>query len=215
MKKRVIDFSNKKRIEEILRVHNVHENTTLFNDLHALIFQATEGVRKFYKTYYETGRAATKKNTKFHLNAESIEVAKFLPTGEWVYGYLLNFTGDDGNMGCYIFEDHSSDFYSIPEMLIEVDYKTVGQYTGLEDQNQVEIYQGDIIVSRDDDYTITWKDEKGTEHLNSDCGTGYIDFYHGLWYVNDEIQNALFDINEYRNLEVVGNIHSNPDLLTQ
>lgn len=127
---------------------------------------------------------------------------KSLSTGEWVYGYLLNFTGDDGNMGCYIFEDNSSEFYSIPEMLIEVDPNTVGQYIGKKDKNGKEAYIGDISKSffGDNIGIIEW------HKTNPWIVLRYVDSRNGI-YSFDHLSLEAF--------EIIGNLTDNPDLLTQ
>lgn len=127
---------------------------------------------------------------------------KPLSTGEWVYGYLLNFTGDDGNMGCYIFEDNSSEFYSIPEMLIEVDPKTVGQYIGKKDKNGKEAYIGDICKSffGDNIGIIEW------HKTNPWIVLRYVDSRNGM-YSFDHLSLEAF--------EIIGNLTDHPNLLTQ
>lgn len=120
--------------------------------------------------------------------------------GEWVYGYLLNFTGDDGNMGCYIFEDNSSEFYSIPEMLIEVDPKTVGQYIRDNDKDENEIYEGDIVRG----YFASF-DFEGND--TGEIKTVVVDDITNIWRALRDVQQST--------LEVIGTIHDNPDLLTQ
>lgn len=122
--------------------------------------------------------------------------------GEWAYGYLLNFTGDDGNMGCYIFEDNSSEFYSIPEMLIEVDPNTVGQYIGKKDKNGKEAYIGDISKSffGDNIGIIEW------HKTNPWIVLRYVDSRNGM-YSFDHLSLEAF--------EIIGNRTDTPDLLTQ
>lgn len=82
---------------------------------------------------------------------------------------------------------------------------SVGQFTGLTDKNGKKIFDGDIVRSYDPDYP----DSK------MDCGIGQVEFYAGLWYVSGEVHNSLYDLSTIccKELEVIGNIHDDPELL--
>ena len=87
--------------------------------------------------------------------------------------------------------------------MIEVIPETVGQYTGLTDKNGKKIFEGDI--------------------LRTGTRMGYILFEKGCfrfrWKNFDKYRDDFFKtciITEYgsfRELEVIGNIHDNPDML--
>ena len=81
--------------------------------------------------------------------------------------------------------------------------ETVGQYTGLTDKNGTKIFEGDILRVTDDN---------GETNLCS-CGVGYVLFYYGVWYICDEVNDGLYDVNNIYYIEVIGNIHDNPELL--
>ena len=83
----------------------------------------------------------------------------------------------------------------------EVDAETVGQYTGMVDKNGTKIFEGDIIDflyrSDGDDYGIVQYDVDETEF-----GFVYNLIYDGL-------------VRHYcsRDIEVIGNIYDNPELM--
>lgn len=83
----------------------------------------------------------------------------------------------------------------------EVDPKTVGQYTNLKDKNGKEIYEGDILKVKFDDVPINL-------YVKYDMGE-YLLVKEGEW------EDSLYACMWFHEVEVVGNIYENKDLLKQ
>lgn len=115
--------------------------------------------------------------------------------GEWVQGYYSPVNMPIvGCMGHFINEGGYNAVEIIPE--------TVGQYTGLTDKNGKKIFEGDI---------VKFCDIKGV--INFGMGCYCVKTNKPDWKSRN---NPAIDIvlNEYENeLEVIGNIHDNPELL--
>lgn len=115
--------------------------------------------------------------------------------GEWVYGLVTKL--------------YDEQFKNLPAEMtntngisdIEIDYKTIGQYTGMLDKNGTKIFEGDIIDffgrSDGDGYGVVKYDAYETEF--------------GFEY--DNIYRSLGKNFYPENIEVVGNIYDNPELL--
>lgn len=108
--------------------------------------------------------------------------------GEWVYGYY--WANELGNHFIRVTEEDYNYVLEDYEILSE----TVGEYTGLTDKNGKKIFEGDIIRSNS---------ERGyIEYYPNDCAFDVVDD-HGFYWL----------ISEMSNIEVIGNIHDNPELL--
>lgn len=109
--------------------------------------------------------------------------------GDWLYSSGIKY-GDDVEL-MYCDEDTSEEWNYI-------DKETLGQYTGLDDKNGKEIYEGDILKS------IQWNDIYLVKYI----GTA---FY--LCRKGNKGFNKITTWNNAEKSEVIGNIYDNPELL--
>lgn len=114
-------------------------------------------------------------------------------TGEWIYGDLMHkaMTAESkialvgiAPHGCYP---------------VDVDVKTLGQFTGMHDRYHKEVFEGDIV--------------------SSDFYLPEIMCLSAISYCNDSMR-FIFDSGEqdafeYGKIKVIGNVHDNPELLNE
>lgn len=114
------------------------------------------------------------------------------PENGWVEGYYVQDLAQ-GEMRSYIFQ---------PPCSWEVIPETVGQFTGLVDKNEKEIYEGDIVLSK----------LKRARKYDERLVICFDDFEWQGKNVNGST-TSLSLLVEYHTIEVIGNIHDNPELL--
>lgn len=112
--------------------------------------------------------------------------------GKWVEGLPYEV---DGVIGCIRVKEQIQDiiFYTTYKVIPE----TVGQYTGLTDKNGKKIFEGDIVLyARDEEL-------------------GQISYHEGeaMFVVEFDTWVTDFDHMYGKDLEIIGNIHDNPELM--
>lgn len=93
---------------------------------------------------------------------------------------------------------------------IEVDYKTIGQYTGITDKNGKRIFEGDIVKTE----TYLWHGENKKERV---ARIGFVVYDEKFCQFGIYIKNfsSCFILHRWKgdSNEVIGNIHDNPEML--
>lgn len=135
--------------------------------------------------------------------------------GEWVYGSLIVTHG-----GCIIYSKYHPLVTAPPETKGDysnqyiVNPSTVGQYTGKTDKNGKKIFEGDIVkVHANDSY---FDDCWGRKDYWVDV-VCLVVYDRGRLQFNkrpaDKYYSEFVFNHKEENLEIIGNIHDNPELL--
>ncbi|EAC4353765.1 hypothetical protein EMI88_00270 [Listeria monocytogenes] len=114
----------------------------------------------------------------------------------YVYGDLV----DNSHIVTGILE--SNDEYICIETWCGIDSETIGQYTGLKDKSDNKIFEGDIVNC------------KFFDRMVGDIA-GVINFIDCVWAVSDFKNKRLYQLIDVDNIEIIGNIHENPELLEE
>ena len=125
--------------------------------------------------------------------------------GEWVYGIPIK--THIGTFMCFEENPHYCNQYGYMEIeeISKVIPETVGAFTGLTDKNGVKIFEGDI-VTYNKEYGGKTR-EKGTVYW---CDGAFL-----VENVQDEEDCGLLGALGKYQLEVIGNVHDNFELLEE
>lgn len=123
---------------------------------------------------------------KVKLNGEKIK-------SNWVYGGIFPQNGD-GDFAIIYQQEPTVEKYPVYA-------DTVGQYTGLTDKNGTKIFEGDIVKYGDTVHNVVFEQRNGTA-------------YFGLVYSTLETLSFGY-YQDLKQIEVIGNIYDNPELLKE
>lgn len=119
------------------------------------------------------------------------------PGGEWAYGFYVACKPRLSDSNKWVIQP--VDEYGAPTILVYVDPNTVGQYTGLCDKNGKRIFEGDILRTN-----------------NSNCEIWTVGYVRGAFsaeQTNANYKCALGIFMMTSQVEVIGNIHDEPELM--
>jgi len=115
---------------------------------------------------------------------------KSVDNGKWIEGYLIEKWWYGSNSFHILEGIYGSD--EIGEKVIE---STIGQCTGLRDRNGRLVFEGDICRHGDRIIEVVW--------------------YEGSWhYTYGNHGGRLYALHPRNDIEIIGNIHDNPKLLS-
>ena len=138
------------------------------------------------------------------MNREILFRGRCFSDGSWAYGDL-EYERNKGLLGKVRIHTYRDDGSYDRQHLVESD--TVGEFTGLLDKHGVKIFEGDIVRIYDSDY--------------EEYSDTQVKFAHGVFGVDNWTKKTLTTLSffltggdsEY-SVEVIGNIHDNPELLS-
>ena len=131
---------------------------------------------------------------------------KDLLNDQWIEGYLMK--GDYENYVIFVDDVDCFAHWDYGALRLwgarNIYNETAGQFTGLTDKNGKKIFEGDIVI-------VT------TINIDEEDGYGVIDWHEDTARYIVDLPRLIVDFdNLYSNqVEVIGNIHDNPELLKE
>jgi uncharacterized phage protein (TIGR01671 family) len=129
--------------------------------------------------------------------------------GEWVEGYYGEYYNGKKNISCISISSKEAVSGSLCYDIIP---ETVGQYTGMTDKNGTEVFEGDIVKGKSEYF--------GNGSLNQKAVVLY-DRGQFLLSFGETLEECK-QLNDFEvvgvwsgDVEVIGNIHDNPELLEE
>lgn len=148
------------------------------------------------------------------MNRKILFKAKRIDNGEWVEGHYFCMIHNDGRHDHHFIIPLGTDLSlgtPIEKIQVEVDYKTVCEYTGLLDKNGKKVFEGDIVKHHFEEIFGPIK-----YGLYQNCfDTKYAEHY-GFYVDWKSERNLRKDLGYWVHLvdtEIVGNIFDNPEFL--
>lgn len=127
---------------------------------------------------------------------------------DFVYGSLI-ISEDKYYILLDVLDNIKRDDYAV--YMVEVRPETVGQYTGLNDKNEKEIYEGDIIEFSYDMFIGNFDTFVAKGKIVFEEGAFYVEVFENERTTEDEAY-LLYSIN-LDTIEVIGNVWEDSDLL--
>jgi len=166
--------------------------------------------------YNELRAILKNEKEKTTMNREILFRGKSLFKSEWWQGYYIYSRYDNKH---YIVQDsiisgNINQFVSFAHFA-EVDFNTIGQYTGIQDENGAKIFEGDIIKAKGLNFVVEWVEEYLTYAIiKTPAYSVYKDdnyFKYSHLETNDKIY-FICQLEAYE-IAVIGNIHDNPEMI--
>ena len=130
--------------------------------------------------------------------------------GDWVYGLVSKLK---------IYDLLAEMTNEIGVSGIDVDYKTIGEWTGLTDKNGVKIFEGDIVCFADNNYEVHWNEEAFAWQIRTVSGEwtslAWDGHYHTNAVGNVELGWVAAEdvLTGKMSTEIVGNKWDNPEMI--
>ncbi|HAA6093767.1 TPA: hypothetical protein U0W02_001915 [Listeria monocytogenes] len=138
---------------------------------------------------------------------------KRIDNGEWVYGNLMQF--EDSATFIFADERKGASTLTYAHFIINnmhaIDEKTIGQYTVLKDKNGKKIFEGDIVAFSEDDFRVF---NSQVEYFSEDGYPAFDIKVPSTYYFDSNVFSEVSMSGLYE-IEVIGNIHENPELLEE